>query len=447
MRGMSIGMKRINTTVLDVEKGSFAERAGIKKGDKLLKINGFEFHDILEYRFLVSEYEITLEVQKKNGEIEEIIIECNYEDIGVIFEEELLCEAQSCRNKCIFCFIDQLPKNMRSTVYFKDDDARLSFLQGNYVTLTNMSDEEIDRLINMRVSPINISVHTTNPKLREMMLSNRFAGKCYSLMQRFAENEIYMNCQIVLCPGINDKHELDRSLNDMAALFPYVQSISVVPVGLTAYRDGLYPLQPFDRDSCIDTIKQVSNLQKKYLKQYGSRIVYLSDEFYIGADMDIPEAECYEGFPQLENGVGLVASMKEEFEHAVTLIKDKSIKRKISIITGELAAHFIKEMCTIIQKKVKDIDITVYPIKNNFFGGGVSVSGLVCGCDIMEQLKECDIAPITLIPYSMLRDDDEIFLDDTTVQDVEKALNTKIISVLNDGYDFVEKILGKELEF
>lgn len=440
-------MKKINTTILDVEKNSPAYRAKIKKGDKLLKINGYEFHDILEYRFLISEYEVELMLQKADGTLENVILITDYSDPGIIFEDELICEAQSCNNKCIFCFIDQLPKNMRQTVYFKDDDARLSFLQGNYVTLTNMSDEEIDRLISMRISPINISVHTTNPKLREMMLSNRFAGKCYSIMQKFAENEIYMNCQIVLCPGINDKEELLRSLYDMAALSPFVQSVSVVPVGLTSHREGLYPLKPFDKESCVDVVNTVTKLQEEFFKKYGSRIVYLSDEFYIGADIDIPSALSYEGFPQLENGVGLIASMQEEFDHAITLIKPKEYNRKVSIATGELAAPFINSLCQKIKECAKSIEINVFAVKNNFFGGGVNVAGLVCGCDILEQLHGKEIHGELLIPHSMLRDDENVFLDDTTTDDIEKALNTKVIPVLNDGYDFIEKILGEELEF
>lgn len=440
-------MKKINTTVLETEKNSPAHRAGIKKGDIILKINGHEFHDILEYRFLISEYEVELTVQKPDGTVENQIIVTNYSDPGIIFEDELICEAQHCQNKCIFCFIDQLPKNMRKTVYFKDDDARLSFLQGNYITLTNMNDDEIDRLISMRISPINISVHTTNPKLREMMLSNRFAGKCYSYMKKFAENKIYMNCQIVLCPGINDRDELLRSLYDMAALFPFVQSVSVVPVGLTAHRSGLYPLKPFNKSSCLEVVNTVSALQEEFLEKYGSRIVFLSDEFYIGSDTAIPSASSYEGFPQLENGVGLTASMKEEFDHAVTLIKRKKYCRRITIATGELAAPFIRLLCDEITACTDGIKINVYPIKNNFFGGGVNVAGLVCGCDILEQLKNKTVYDELLIPYSMLRDDENVFLDDTTTDDIEKAFNTRVIPVLNDGYDFVEKILGEELEF
>lgn len=440
-------MKKINTTVLDVERKSLAEKAKIAKGDKILKINGHEFYDILEYRFLICEYEVTLDIKKADGSFQTVTLQTDYQDPGIIFEDEIICEAQSCHNKCIFCFIDQLPKNMRKTVYFKDDDVRLSFLQGNYVTLTNMSDEEIDRLIAMRISPINISVHSTNPKLREMMLNNRFAGKCYSIMQKLAENGIYMNCQIVLCPGINDGNELLRSLSDMESLFPYVSSISVVPVGLTAHRDGLYPLKPFNSKMCLEVIKTVTNLQDEYLKKHGSRIVYLADEFYIGAGIKIPDAENYEGFPQLENGVGLIASMEEEFSHAITLIPKKERNRNISIVTGELAAPFIEGLAKTLINSSPGLEISVFPIKNIFFGGGVNVSGLVCGGDILKQLKNKKIGDEILIPYSMLRDDEDIFLDDVTIEDLKNAFCVNVIPVLNDGYDFVEKVLGEELEF
>jgi putative radical SAM enzyme (TIGR03279 family) len=336
---------------------------------------------------------------------------------------------------------------MRETVYFKDDDTRLSFLQGNYVTLTNMSDEEIDRLIKMRVSPINVSVHATEPELRCMMLNNRFAGKCYDIMKKFAENDIYMNCQIVLCPKINDGEHLKRTLTDLGALFPYVNSISVVPVGLTRYREGLYPLEPFTKETSAQTIRFVEKIQNEFLEKLGTRLVYLSDEFYINAGIEMPQAEEYEGFPQLENGVGLVASMREEFDSAMRLLKKKKRARHVSVATGEISGGFISGLAEQIENACEGVKIDVYPIKNNFFGGGVSVSGLVCGCDIIEQLKDKIKTDILLIPHSMLRDDDNIFLDDTTVDDVETALGVTIIPTLNDGYEFIEKILGEELEF
>lgn len=440
-------MRKADTTIKYVEPYSIAEEIGIEPGDKLLKINGSEIHDILEYRYLTAEYEVTLEVCKRDGTVEVITVETDYEDLGIEFSEGLIDEAQSCTNKCIFCFIDQLPKGMRETVYFKDDDTRLSFLQGNYVTLTNMSDEEIDRLIKMHVSPINVSVHTTNPELRCKMLNNRFAGKCFDIMKKFRDNGIYMNCQIVLCRGINDGEELDRSLDDMASLYPNVNSISVVPVGLTAYREGLYPLTPFDKKSSAEVICQVEKKQAQYLKELGTRIVYLSDEFYVDAEMEIPDADSYEGFPQIENGVGLIASLREEFESAIKLVPKKEYNRHIAIATGESAYEFISELADELQKAVSGVKIDVYAIKNNFFGGGVTVAGLVTGGDIISQLKDKPKADILAIPHSMLRDDDNIFLDDTTVSDVEAALGMKIVPIFNDGYEFIEKILDIELEF
>ncbi len=440
-------MRKADTTIKYVEPYSAAYDAGLEEGDKLVTINGREFRDILEYRYLTAEYEVTLEVLKKNGDTEIITVENDYEDLGIEFADGLIDDAQSCTNKCIFCFIDQLPKGMRETVYFKDDDTRLSFLQGNYVTLTNLASDEIDRLIEMRVSPINVSVHATEPELRCKMLNNRFAGNCYDIMKRFAANGIVMNCQIVLCPEINDGEHLKKTLYDLAALYPNVNSVSVVPVGLTRYRDGLYPLKPFTPETSAETIEFVGKIQDEFLKKYGTRLVYLSDEFYADAGIEIPPAEEYEDFPQIENGVGLIASMREEFESALKLVPKKTRSRRVSVATGEIAYGFITELARKIENECEGVTVNVYPIKNNFFGGGVTVSGLVCGGDIIEQLRGRIDTDELLIPHSMLRDDDNIFLDDVTTEDVEKALNVKITPVLNDGYEFIEKVLNEELEF
>lgn len=438
-------MRKADTTIKYVEPYSVADEAGLEAGDRLIKINDREFHDILEYRYLTAEYEVTLEVQKKNGDTEIITVENDYDDLGIEFADGLIDEAQSCTNKCIFCFIDQLPKGMRETVYFKDDDTRLSFLQGNYVTLTNLSDEEIDSLIEMRVSPINVSVHATEPELRCKMLNNRFAGKCFAIMKRFAQNGIVMNCQIVLCPEINDGEHLLHTLHDLGSLFPSVNSISVVPVGLTRYRDGLYPIKPFTKATSAETIDFVREIQDEFLKKYGTRLVYLSDEFYVNAGVPVPDSEDYEGFPQIENGVGLIASMREEFDSAVRLLERKPRNRRVSVATGEIAADFISELAEKLERVCEGVKVDVYPVKNNFFGGGVTVSGLVCGCDITEQLKGKIQTDELLIPRSMLRDDDNIFLDDTTVREVEKELGVKITPVTNDGYEFVEKVLDEEV--
>lgn len=445
MKGMKGDMKAPDTAIEYVEPSSLAESAGLERGDILVSINGSKFRDVLEYRYLVSEAEVELEVLKKNGTCEIITIENDFEDLGIEFKSGLIDDAKSCRNKCIFCFIDQLPKGMRETVYFKDDDTRLSFLQGNYVTMTNMSDEEIERMIKMRISPVNISVHTTNPELRRKMLNNKNAGKVYDIMKRFAAEDLFMNCQIVLCPSFNDGAELDRSISDIAALCPNVLSLSVVPVGLTRYREGLCRLTPFDKQRAYKTVRQIEEWQEKILKTNPSRLVYASDEFYLMAGIPIPPAEKYEGFPQIENGVGLIASMEEEFDEAIKLIRPKKRSRNVTLATGELAYPFIKSLAERLEKACDGVKLSVYPIKNNFFGGGVNVAGLVCGNDLTEQLADKPIGDIITIPSVMLRDGEDIFLDDVTLTEAENRLGRKIIPVNNDGYEFVEAILGEEL--
>lgn len=435
------------TVIGYVEPESYAEEAGLEAGDIILSINGNEFYDILEYRFLTSESEVVLDVLKKNGDTEEITIENDYEDLGIEFENSLIDKPQHCRNKCIFCFIDQLPDGMRETVYFKDDDTRLSFLQGNYVTLTNMSDNDIDRLISMRISPINISVHTTNPDLRVEMLNNKNAGKIYDIMKKFADNNIYMNCQIVLCRGYNDKDELDRTINDLANLHPYVQSLSVVPVGLTAHRDGLCELKAYDTKSSYDVVRQVEEWQSELLEELGTRFVYLSDEFYINSKLSIPRAEEYEGFPQIENGVGLMASMSEEFDAGLVLLGKKRIRKTVCVITGELAYGYILGLCQKLCRACDGLKINVYPIKNDFFGGGVNVSGLVVGGDIISQLKDKEIGETAFIPSSMLRAEEDVFLDDVTLGELCEELGCEVVPINSDGYEFIEKITGEELEF
>ncbi|MCH5184855.1 MAG: DUF512 domain-containing protein [Oscillospiraceae bacterium] len=434
-------------TVKNVLPGSAAEEAMIEPGDIIVSINDHEFRDIVEYRYLVSEPELKIEVLKKDGTTEIIEMITDYEEPGIEFETGLIDDAQRCRNKCIFCFIDQLPKGMRDTVYFKDDDTRLSFLQGNYVTLTNMSDDDIDRMIQMRVSPINISVHTTNPELRIKMLNNRNAGRVYEIMRRFAENKMHMNCQIVLCHGYNDGRELKRTINDLEALYPYIHSVSAVPVGLTRYREGLCELAAFDKEKSRAALDIITEAQERIYKKHGTRFIYASDELYLNGGLPIPESDAYEGFPQLENGVGLIASMRDEVKEAVTLIKrGKKRRRRVIIATGELAFGFIREMADIVQSAADGVRVDVYAVKNNFFGGGVNVAGLVCGGDIIQQLDgKIPDADIMLIPSAMLRSGEEVFLDDTTLGDVSEKLGIEIRPCENDGFDFVEAVLGEEL--
>lgn len=440
-------MHNQDRTISYIEPGSLAEEAGIVPGDNLLSINSHSFSDILEYRFLASDAEVELEVEKADGTIEIITIESDYEDLGIEFRQGLIDTPQSCKNKCIFCFIDQLPKGMRETVYFKDDDTRLSFLQGNYVTLTNLTDEEIDRMIEMRISPVNISVHTTNPELRVTMLKNPNAAKIYDIMKKFAANNIYMNCQIVLCPDYNDKAELSRTIRDLAALYPYVTSCSVVPVGLTRYRDGLCPIKPFDARMSLDVVRQIEDFQKEFKKEFGINLIYAADEFYINAKLPIPKATEYDGFPQIENGVGLIASMEEEFEASLELIPNKKFSRKVAIATGEISCGFIKSLAERLMAEASGLEISVFGIKNEFFGGGVNVSGLLTGSDLLKALPDLSEFQELLIPDSMLRDGEDIFLDDITLCELSQKLKIKITPVINDGYTFTEKVLGEELEF
>lgn len=440
-------MQKRNTEISYVAPNSLANRAGLLPKDKVLKVNGHEIHDILEYRYLASDQEVVLEVLKANGSTEIITIESDYEDLGIEFSEALIDEAKSCKNKCIFCFIDQLPKGMRETVYFKDDDTRLSFLQGNYVTLTNVSDEELSRIVSMHISPINISVHTTNPELRVKMLKNPNAAKIFEIMKMLAAHGISMNCQIVLCPDYNDKAELDRTICDLESLYPYVMSCSVVPVGLTKCREGLCNITPFNAYSSLETVRQIEGYQKKFRKKYGINLIYAADEFYINAKLPIPKASEYDGFPQIENGVGLIASMQEEFDEAVKLIKPRKYPRNVAIATGEIAYDFIKSLADRLTDICDGLKITVFPVKNEFFGGGVTVSGLITASDILRAVPDASGFDEFFITECMLRNGDDVFLDDISLSELSKRLGVKITPTQNDGYAFIENILDTQLEF
>ena len=424
-----------------VEKGSIAERAGFEKGDIILTINGQEVYDVLQYKYLLADTKLEIEVLAQSGNKKVFnITKDEYEDIGLEFTYPLMSRAKGCANKCIFCFIDQLPPNMRKTLYFKDDDSRLSFLHGNYVTLTNLSEKEIKNIGEMKISPINVSVHTTDAKLREFMLRSKNAGKMLDIMKYWAKCGIVMNAQIVLCKGINDGAALDKTIADLADFYPSVSSVSVVPVGITKYRDGLFPLEPYDRESAAEVVKQVERWQNKLMDEIGSRFIFAADEFYLKANCEIPPFDAYEDFPQIENGVGLIASMEDEFNFALQDAEEINMPRTVSIATGMAAFEFIKSLARRLEDKVKNLKINVYGIKNNVFGENVTVSGLVCGQDIINQLKGKDLGKALYITVSMLRAGEEVFLDDVTLGELETAINTKVVAVDNDGFEFVDKL-------
>ena len=428
--------------IISVDKGSYADIAGIKGGEKLLKINGHEILDVLDYRF----YEASsfLKIETLDGDIlkESAIKKREYDSIGLNFETYLMDKQHSCRNKCIFCFIDQMPKGMRDTLYFKDDDSRLSFLFGNYITLTNLDDREVQRIIDMHISPVNVSVHTTNPQLRCEMMGNRFAGKSLEALKRFTEGGINVNCQLVLCPGINDGEELERTLNDLYALGEKIVSIACVPVGLTRYREGLYPLKPYDKESAGKTLALIEEYGEKFLKERSSRVVFASDEFYLLSEREFPPYEFYEDFPQIENGVGLFVNMKDEFDFALEDGPELENVRKITVITGEGASNFINTLLKTLKDKYNNFEYKLITVKNNFFGGNVSVAGLLTGKDIIEQAKGKIFGDEILIPGVCLRNEEDVLLDDISLSDLEEALGKKITAVGNGGEDFLCAALG-----
>ena len=421
--------------IVCVDKDSIAEELGLECGDEILEVNGRKVNDILVFRYMTADetYEIT--VKKTDGSIEIYEVENDFgEDLGVEFENPLMSKAKSCANKCIFCFIDQLPCGMRESLYFKDDDTRLSFLHGNYITMTNISDKELEDMIYIHISPVNISVHCTDPELRSFMLGNKKAGKLLCQMEKLSDAGIEMNCQIVLCKGINDKEHLDITIKDLEKFFPNVSSICIVPLGMTKHREGLYKFEPFNKEDCREIINQVNKWQDEFIGKYNSRMVYLADEFYIKGEVELPDAQCYEDYPQLENGVGMASLFKEEFYEALKEIKEIKYK-KVGIVTGTISEDIMKELAN----EIKGADVTVYPIKNEFFGESITVSGLLTGRDIINQLKDKGLGDELLISENMLRADTEIFLDDVTVTDISNELGVKV-RVVTDGYDLAKKL-------
>ncbi len=420
--------------VYDVFPDSDAEAAGIEKGDCIEKINGRVPEDELDFRFFALEDTVTLTVLKKDGSREIITIEePESPDLGIRFESALFGKAKHCANKCIFCFIDQLPKGMRDTLYFKDDDARLSFLTGNYITLTNVKDADIEKILRMHLSPINISVHTTDPALRCKMLKNRHAGEKLRYMDTLAAHGISMNGQIVLVPGVNDGAALDKTISDLAKLSPQMVSVSVVPVGITKHREGLPKLDAFTKEGALEVLSQIENWQEKLQKEIGTRFVYGADEFYLLAERKVPPADAYEGYAQIENGVGLLRSLEDEFMEAMESSPEADA-RCVSIITGVAAAPLLKTLTSRAMEKFPQLQVDVFPIENTFFGEKITVAGLVTGQDILRALRGKDLGAAAYISESMLRSGTTVFLDDCTTEELSKALCTPIIPVSCDGY-------------
>ena len=427
-----------------VTPGSIAEEMEIEPGDVLVSVNGQEPEDVFDYRYLMNEEEVLVVIRKPDGEEWELEIEKEYEDdLGMEFENGLMDDYRSCRNKCMFCFIDQLPKGMRDTLYFKDDDSRLSFLQGNYLTLTNMSEHDLEKIIYYKLSPINISFQATNPELRCKMLHNRFAGDVMDKVRRLKEAGIMMNGQIVLCRGVNDGEELDRSIRDLVTLMPELQSVSVVPVGLTRYRDGLYPLEPFTKEDACKVLDLICSWQEKLLKEYGTHFIHAGDEWYILAERPMPEEMTYDGYLQLENGVGMVRLLKEEVDAYLKKLPGDDRKRRVTIATGELAAPYLREHVASIRGKYPNVEVQVITVKNEFFGGKITVAGLLTGQDLVKQLKGKDLGEELLLSINMLKSDEPIFLDDMTVEQLQTALQIKVSIVESSGNDFVNCILNE----
>ncbi len=429
--------------VKKVLENSIAEEMEIEPGDNIMAVNDHPIEDIFDYQYLINDEYIELLVKKSDGEEWLLEIEKDYdEDLGIVFENSLMDNYKSCYNKCIFCFIDQNPKGMRDTIYFKDDDSRLSFLQGNYITLTNMKEKDIDRIINYHLAPINISVHTTNPQLRCSMLNNRFAGTILERIRKFYDAGIPMNGQIVLCKGINDGEELWRSISDLMEFVPVMESLSVVPVGLSDYRDGLFHLEPFEREDACEVIDIIEHFQKKAFEKHGTHFVQASDEWYINAGRDFPEAERYDGFVQLENGVGMVRLLMDEFEQEFDAVRGDDREYEVSIVTGVLVYRSIKMMVDRIGEKFPNVNIHLYKIINDFFGHRITVTGLLTGGDIIKQLTGKPLGQRLILPSNTLMADEPKFLDDVTLDQLIDALQVDVCIVESSGADFVHSVIG-----
>lgn len=419
-------------------------KAGVRAGDELISLNGNEIMDVLDYRFYQNDRKVEVKTRSADGkELVCTVLKGEYDELGLEFETYLMDKQRSCRNNCVFCFIDQLPKGMRDSLYFKDDDSRMSFLFGNYITLTNITEHEVERIIKMHISPVNVSVHTTNPELRCKMMNNRFAGESLNVLWRLCEAGIDLNCQLVLCPEWNDGDELKRSLSDLIK-HPSIKSVACVPVGLTGHREGLIELKPFNKQTASEVVDITESFGEETEKLYGERRVFAADEFYLLSQRPMPEADIYGDFLQIENGVGMWASFKAEFEEAVEDEEPLNEKRKITVVTGEAAYPLISNCVDFLRTKWHNLECNVVAIKNNFFGGKITVAGLVTGKDIAEQLKCTDIGDELIIPSVMLRHERDMFLDSMTIEELEKALNTKVRITDNDAWSLIDAVKGIE---
>lgn len=429
--------------IKDIVPGSIAEEMEIEPGDYLVSINDEEIKDILDYKFQIFDEYITLVIEKKNGEEWDLEIEKEAnEDLGIIFPEQLIEKPRSCANKCIFCFMDQLPDKVRNTLVFKDDDFRLSFITGNYVTLTNSGYKDLDRIIRYHLSPINISVHATDPEVRSMMLNNKTAYKVMKYIKYLTEHDIKINAQIVLCPNINDGKVLDKTIKELSEYAPNLQCIAIVPVGLTKYREGLYPLTVFDKEGASRTIDQINGWQAKFREKYGFNLVYLADEFYVKAEREIPEFKDYDDFPQLGDGIGMLAYFKKNFDSYLKRFKPKKVNKVVSIASGKIVYNFMRTRMDELEKKFEGLKINLYPIENTFFGPEITVTGLITGGDLITQLKDKELGEYLILCGDMLKDDADIFLDDVTLEEVKEKLNIEI-KVNNDGgIGIIKDILG-----
>ena len=440
-------MKKQWHLITGVEPGGIGEECGLEPGDRIGAINGHEIEDFFDYQYYIEEEFLRVEVLTKDNEECTLEIEKEEdEDLGITFESFLMDEYQSCCNKCVFCFIDQMPPGMRETLYFKDDDSRLSFLQGNYVTLTNMKERDLDRIIRYRLEPINISFQTTNPELRCRMLHNRFAGEALKKVDMLYQGGIEMNGQIVLCKGVNDGDELERSIRDLTSYLPLLKSVSVVPVGLTKFRSGLYPLDPFTKEDAREVLDVIHRWQEKIYQEYGIHFIHAGDEWYLLAEEDVPEEERYDGYLQLENGVGMLRLLFNEFAEGYDALTGDDRRDELSIATGKLAYPYLCKMAEKITEKFPGVRIHVYCIRNDFFGERITVSGLITGQDLMAQLKERELGRRLLIPCNMLKTDEDVFLDDFTVEQVSGALQVPIDIVKSSGQDLIDSILNSDID-